>query len=444
MNEPHGWHSTDGTGAGGDAADGRYVSPVPIARGPRHAVPSRRGRSPWSRGRDRAIAALLTVAWLAAGALVWTFSDSRATTQETAPPGPALPAAPEQVPATLTEAWRAPSEATPVPVAEGNAVVTGADGEVAGRDPLSGDVRWRYARDLELCTVAGAWSKVLAVYTKGTGCSEVTQLDPDTGARTAQRNGDAELGTRLVVGESHVTTTGERLLNTWRDDLVRSMEYGEVYAKVNPGKQPRTGCAYRSVAAATGKVGVVERCPGERADRLTVLKAAPENSDEPEEEFSTLLPERTGQLVALAGDVAAVALPERGQLVVYGPRGEQRATYPLDVPEEELAAVPPGRVVPTARGEDTVFWFTGSRTIALSATDLAPQWTLQDTLGPGTLYAGQVVVPIEGGLAVLDERTGGLVRTVSVDRGGYRGEIGTASAGPVLLEQRGGTLVALR
>jgi hypothetical protein len=31
-----------------------------------------------------------------------------------------------------------------------------------------------------------------------------------------------------------------------------------------------------------------------------------------------------------------------------------------------------------------------------------------------------------------------------VDRGGYRGPVGTASSGGVVLEQRGDTLVALR
>ncbi|WP_199433918.1 Rv3212 family protein [Qaidamihabitans albus] len=442
MNEPHGRHRRAETGVG--AEDVLATSSPAEHTGPRHSAAPRVRRSPWDRRRDRVLAALLVVAWVAAGVLVWTFSDSRATTQETAAPPPALPPAPESVPDDLAEVWRAPSDATPVPVAEDSAVVAASDGEVTGRDPLTGEVRWRYARDLQLCTVAGAWSKAVAVYRKDTGCSEVTQLDPATGHRTAQRNGDAELGTRLVVGEGHVTATGERLLNTWRDDLVKSMEYGRVPAKVNPDRQPRTGCVYDSVAAGAGKVGVVESCPRETGDRLTVLKAAGENADEPESEFSTVLPERGAQLVAMSGDFTAVALPERDRLVVYDAEGIQHAAYPLEVPDSDLTANPPGRVAPTAKGIENVYWFTGSSTVALSRADLAPRWTLEGTLGPGTVFGKQIVVPVESGLAVLDELTGDTAGTVAVDRRGYAGPVRLNAIGPVLLEQRGGTLVALR
>lgn len=407
---------------------------------PRH--PAR--RSPWNRPRDRVAATVLVVVTLAVIGLVWTFSDSRATTQQTAPPAPALPPAPPAVPGAVSEVWRAPSPATPVPVSAGNAVVTADGGQVSGRDPLTGEVRWRYARDLPLCTVASAWSRVLAVYRKDTGCSEVTELDAGTGRRTAQRNGDAELGTRLVGDGSHVTTTGTHLLNTWRDDLVKTLEYGRVPAPVQPDRQPRSGCTYGTVAATDDTVGVIEHCPGESGARFTVLKAAGEDADKPEQEFSVLLPGRSAHLVTMSGDAAAVVVPEHRQLLVFDHEGRQRAAYPLDVPTSELAAEPPAGVVPTADSETNVYWFTGRRTIALSGPDLVPRWAVQSTLGPGTMFAGQYVVPIAGGLAVLDEQTGATIRTVAVDRYGYDGPVPLASAGPLLLEQRGTTVVALR
>ncbi|MEU3275281.1 hypothetical protein ABZ639_30890 [Saccharomonospora sp. NPDC006951] len=415
-------------------------------------------RSPWHRRGDRIAAALIAVVSLTAGLVIWAFSDNRATSQEIAGPAPALPPAPREVPAQLAEIWRADSPDAPVPVTEQNSVITASGGEVSGRDPLTGETRWRYARDLRLCTVSGSWDRVLAVYRKDTGCSEVTQLDADTGKRTAQRNGDAELGTRLIGDGNHVTTTGKHLLNTWRSDLVKSMEYGQVYAPQNPEKQPRTGCVYSSVAAAAGKVGVVERCDndGETAsaprqaqepaagDRLTVLKAAGEEADEPEELFSTLLPGAQGVLVAMSADHSAVAMPDANQLAVFDADGNVSATYPLDLPGADLAQQPPQGVVPTSEGVHNVYWFTGSRTVALARNDLAPQWTLEDSLGPGTLFAGQYVVPIAGGLAVLDEQTGATIRTIGVDRQGYTGHVELATAGPVLLEQRGDTVVALR
>ncbi|WP_425425578.1 hypothetical protein [Amycolatopsis marina] len=406
-------------------------------------------RSPWSTGRDRVAVALVVLGCVLLAGTVWAFSDQRGTVQQNAEPPPPLPAAPASVPGTLTEMWRAPSSATPVPVAEGATVVTGDGGEVAGRDALTGQVRWRYGRDLPLCTVAPAWNRVLAVYSKtgaagATGCSEVTQLDPGTGGRTAQRNGDAELGTRLVVGERHVTTTGSRLLNTWRDDLVKSNEYGQVPALVNPEKQPRTGCAFASVAATSGKVGVVERCPEDPADRLTVFKAAPDKSDKPEVEYSTVLAGGSAQLVALTEKAAAVALPEQSRLVIYDVEGRERAAYPLDLPAGDLSEDPSGGVVPTAQGEANIYWFTGSRTMALAKDDLTPRWTVNNTLGAGTLFAGQFVVPIEGGLVVIDEADGGTVRTIGVDRREHSGPVALSSTGPVLLEQRGDTVVALR
>ncbi len=391
------------------SADVRPTDPTDSALSRRPSRSSR--RSPWDRPRDRILAAVLAVVCAAAVTVVWLFSDSRATEHRTAsvpPPRLDPPAA------------------------------------VAGRDPLTGEIRWSYSRDLELCTVAGAWSKAVAVYRKDLGCSEVTQLDPSTGRRTAQRNGDAEAPTRLVVDDAHVTTTGERLLNTWRSDLVQTMEYGRVPAPENPQRQPRSGCRYSNVSAGADKVGVIEHCPKEVGARLTVLKAAGEESDEPEQVFSTLLAEPTAQLVAMSEERVAVALPEQRRLLLFDYEGEQRSSHDIAVPTAELATVPDSGVVPVSSGRENVYWFTGSHTVALSAGELRPRWIAENTLGPGTVFAGEYVVPIPGGLAVLDERTGATTRTVAVDRRGHDGSIELEAIGPVLIEQRGRTLVALR
>ncbi|WP_369822070.1 PQQ-binding-like beta-propeller repeat protein [Saccharomonospora sp. CUA-673] len=326
-------------------------------------------------------------------------------------------------------------------------VVTASGGEVVGRDAETGEQRWRYARDLPLCTVSSEWDRVLAVYRKSEGCSEVTQLDAATGQRTAQRNGDAERGTRLIGDGSYLTTTGDRLLNTWRDDLVRSMEFGRVYAQVNAGYQPRPQCEYGTVAVAAGRVGVIERCPDDEAGggtRFTALKAAPEESDQPEEEFSVSLPERDAKLVAMVPGGAAVLLPQAGELVLYNADGRERMRYPLDLPRSDLDAEPDDGVMPTVRGPQNVYWYTGSRTIALSTEDLAPRWTVHNTHGAGVAYAGKYVTPIGGGLAVLDPADGRTEHTIALPRGDYRGPIELGAAGPTLLERRGDTLVALQ
>lgn len=401
-------------------------------------------RSPWNRGRDRVIAAVLAVVVVAVALVVGMTSDSAATDRTEAAPPPPLPAAPDKVPGSLAEIWSAPSAATPVPVVAGDSVATADGGEVAGRDALTGQIRWHYTRDLPLCTMNETWGRLNAVYHKSVNCSEVTQLDPGTGRITAQRNGNAELGTQLVSDGSHVTATGKKLLDTWRDDLVKSAEYGQVPALVNAGKQPRTGCTYGTVAAASGKVGVIERCPGDPADRLTVYKAAPEKDDEPQVSFSSVLAGKRARVIAMSGELTAVVLPDQKLLVVYNGDGSQRAAYPLDVPAADLAADPPAGVEATTQTPANVYWFSGSKMLALSRDDLSPRWTLSSASGPGIVFASQLVVPIKGGLAVLNENDGSTIRTVGVDRRGYPGVVRLAAAGPVLLEQRGTTLTALK
>ncbi|HWD02632.1 MAG TPA: hypothetical protein VG674_09290 [Amycolatopsis sp.] len=419
--------------------------PAPATPRAHRPSPKRARRSPWNRGRDWVVVALIAVVVVAVGLVVALKSDNLHTSRALADPPPAVPQAPAAVPGSMAQLWQAPSSATPVPIGTGDTVTTADGGEVAGRDPFTGKIRWHYTREnLQLCTVDTAWGRVNAVYHKSMGCSEVTQLDPETGHITAQRNGDAELGTQLVTDGSFVTTTGKRLLDTWRDDLVKSMEYGKVPFLVNPGKQPRTGCTYGTVAAGADKVGVIERCPGDPHDRLTVYNATAENSDQPVVDFSTVLAGSHARVIAMSGDFTAVLLPDQKLLVIYGPDGTEKTAYPMNLPASDLAAEPASHTEQTSETDSSVFWYTGSETVALSRDTLAPRWTLSGTLGPGITFANQLVVPIKGGLAVLNESNGATLRTVGVDRGGYTGPVRLTALGPILLEQRGPVVAALR
>ncbi|MGH3431536.1 MAG: Rv3212 family protein, partial [Thermocrispum sp.] len=395
---------------------------------------------------------------------------------------------PRQPPERLTQLWRAASPATPEPVGHGSTVVTGEGGTVTGRDAQTGKQRWFYRRDLPLCTVGSAWSAALAVYRKSAGCSEVAKFDPATGRLEAQRNGDAELGTRLISDGSHVLTTGRKLLNVWGEDLIRAMEYGSVPAPVEPnrqlrpgcttttttssstgqvetatpeslslrcitppGRQPRTGCTFGSTAMAAGKIAVVERCPGDRSEWLTVIGTTNEQdgenkSDQPKVLLSVQLPGEDARVVGVARTTkprAAVVLPHTRQLLIYGQRDKLVSQFGLDLPREDLLAEPPGRTPQITRGTSSILWFTGSATLAMDDQTLRPRWTLPGTRGSGVLWAGSTLMPIDGGLAVIDEKTGEPSRTLAVDRRGYTGPVQLDYVGPVLLEQRGETLVAL-
>lgn len=439
-------------------------------------------RTKFRRKRDVVAAALIAVVALVGALLLWQGSDIHATTSQTYDGPATTPARPTQFPPSLAEVWRAKSSATPEPVTVGPAVVTGDGGTVTGRDPLTGDVRWRYTRDLPLCTVAGAWQQAVAVYAKtdnllrdddprkAGGCSEVTALWPATGQRgrpleddevkpfQGQRTSDAELGTRLLSDGSYVTTTGSRLLLTWRSDLVKTMEYGRVPALVNADKQPRVGCTYGTVSVVVGKIAVIEHCPIDPGDRLTVYKATGENneSDKPEVVSSTVVGQ-DAKVVAMSeqcrldpanpDDVqqcTAVALPDPNRLVVLNEKGALVQSYDLSIGTDDLKDEPKDHTMAVNRVTGAVYWFTGSKTIALSLDDLRPLWTVDRALGPGTAFAGKILVPVRGGMAVLNPATGEQVASTPIDRGGYTGLVTMSKLGPMVYEQRGDTLVALR
>ncbi len=398
----------------------------------------------WRTRGDYLALVLVVVAILVTTVLVWVNSDARNTVSQTGP-SQVTPLPPATVlPPSMGEVWRAPSNATQVPVSLDSVVVTGDGGEVTGRDALTGDVRWRYSRNWPLCTVSTAWGKVFSLYRKDTNCSELSTLDPASGKRGPQRNGDAAVDSRLLNEGSHVLTTGETYFEVYRrDDLVRSLEYGTLRAIVNANKQPRPDCQYGSFAVTGGKVAVIERCYNiDPSDRITVLRPNPEKSDEPQVLSSVIVGAKGARVVAVTGNRVAVAVP--GKLIVFdADTGGLLAEHPIEVTADELKGDPPGRVVPTMTSTAAVYWFTGSRTVALSLVDLNPLWSTPSQ-GPGTTLAGRVLIPAKDTLKVFDQVSGQEVARIPVNRGGYSGPVLMATEGPIVLEQRGDTLVALR
>ncbi|GAA4612894.1 hypothetical protein GCM10023108_11170 [Saccharopolyspora hordei] len=397
--------------------------------------PERRTRT------DLVVAALIAVAVLVAGTVLWLRSDARATVSEVAAQPLPEPAAVGEVPATLTEAWRAPSPATPVPVVAGPAVVTGEGSDVLGREPETGRVAWRYSRDIPLCTVGAEWDRAIAVYRKSLNCSEVTSLRGPTGVRGPQRNGDSEPGTQLLSDGTYVTATGQRTFESWRSDLVRTQQFGIPPAIKNPDNgMKRPDCTYSSLAVGDERTAMVERCPRELG-RVTVVKTKPEDDEKPEEVFSVGLGSAAASVVAVTRQHVAVVERDSSTLVVFDSGGREVGRYPVRVGEPGFRA---NVQVEATTVADRVYWHTGADTVALDPATLAPVWTLPDTLGPGTTFGGKLLVPVPEGIAVLDPASGHRERVIPVDRAGHTGPVQLAAVGRVVLEQRGDTLVALR
>lgn len=402
-------------------------------------MPAPERRTRW----DLTAAAVLAVAVLAVATALWWTSDARRTTLSTATgPAPEV-SAQQRLPSALAEIWRAPSPATPAPVVQGGTVVTAAAGEVAGRDLVSGSIRWSYRRDLPLCTVAAAFDRVAALYQRGETCSEVTTLRWADGGRGPQRSGPVEAPTRLTADGDQAASTGRRYLEVWRSDLVRTLAYGRLPTPAQPETQPRPECTHGSTALDSGRLAVIEHCPAEGSARLTVQRSHPKEPDQPEVDFSTPLPGDQARVVALSPQRVAVALPGPARLLVFDAQGNQVAEHPLTVPNAELQGDPPGGLSAVTETPTGLYWFTGSATIALDAGTLRPRWTRLATLGPGSVVEGGLLVPTPGALSVLDITTAEQIAALPVDRGGYRGPVSTAMSGGVVLEQRGDTLVAL-
>jgi hypothetical protein len=412
-------------------------------RGLRLPPPERRRRS------DLVVAGSIAVVVALVAALMWATAPHTNTVSTPAAAPVAAPPDAAAVPAGFAEAWRARSGASPVPVVSGPVVVTGDGDTVDGRDGATGTVAWSYRRDVPLCAVAAGFpdrddGRALALYRNGDWCSEMTSLHPDTGTRDRQRNLDVHLGTRLLEGGSLVTATGPTYLEVFRSDLVRTVEYGDVPTPRQVGRQPRPNCESTGFAATAGRVAVLQRCPDEQTERLTVLVPDGAEADKPQEEFSVLLPSNGATLVAASEDRVAVALPDPPRLELLDRSGAQVGMVGLDVPDGDLARPPADGVAAVSGNGDLVRWWTGSKTVALDELDLTPVWTLPDTLGPGTDYAGRLLVPVPAGLALVDGATGEVDRTLAVARADDHAPVASAVLGDMLLEQRGPDLVALR
>ncbi|MCX6466676.1 MAG: hypothetical protein NTW05_24265 [Pseudonocardiales bacterium] len=420
-----------------------------------HAPPPERRR----RG-DLVAAAVLVVVLAAAAVLVAATSDVAGTTSRVAAEPIAAPPPATGAPTAFVEAWRAPSAVTRAPVVAGPAAVTAQDGTVTGRDPRTGEERWSYARDLPLCDVGSGFpaqlsdgtdaGHVLALYgdgpldAPGTWCSELTMLTGSTGAREESRNPDARPGTRLVPDDTYVLSTGTDHLEAWRYDLVRTVEYGVVPAQEQAGRQPRPDCTYGSAAQGGRRTAVVERCPGEQTDRLTVLVTdGKDGAEEPEVVHSTPLPGRGAVVVAVGTERTAVALPDPDRIVVYDAGGTPLGATELDIAPGDLAADPAGGVSVTTADDRYRYWWTGSAVVALDAAELAPVWTLAFALGPPVRYGTDLVVPVREGLRVVDAARGEPGRTLPLTRDDPAAPVALAVQGEVLLEQRGAEVVGL-
>ena len=395
-----------------------------------------------------AAAAIAGVVALVAAVIWWT-SDARATISvPAAVPVPSLKPV-NAVPDSLNELWSAPSPKTSQPLVVAGAVVTGAGRGIEGRNPATGDTLWSFTRDLDLCGVTWVYSYAVAVYPDVRGCGQVSTVDAETGMRGPTRSSYSDREVTLSSDGTTVLSAGNSRLEMWRSDMVRMLSYGALDAPIKPDIPVAPLCRMVSAAASSAAVSVLEACDGQTDLRLTLLRPSDEE-DTPELKYV----QQKGVSDGSGARVVAVVGTTTG---VYIPTPKPR----IDI-VDETGSVIASTVVPAApspkatasRPGDLITWWTGDSVMVFSANNLQYKYTVAaagDNLpvGPATIMAGRLMVPVSSGYDVFDATTGAGDRHIPLQRPPANDPAGPAApvvpnvAGSVLVEQRGDELVAL-
>ena len=393
---------------------------------------------------DIAAAVTIGVVVAAVAALIWWTSDARATISRPAAVPAPNPTPAREVPASLKELWTAASPATTAPVLVGGTVATGDGRRVDGRDPATGESRWSYARDTDLCGVSWVYHYAVAVYRDDRGCGQVSTVDGPTGTRGPARSGYADQHVRLSSDGTTVLSVGSTRLELWRSDMVRMLLYGETDSRVKPSNRGlHSGCTLESAAASSSAVSVLEACANQADLRLVLLRPG-KDDDEPQQHMVAEPGIRAGsgaRVLAVSATNTAVYLPSpQPRIEVIDETGATVASTLLPKP-------PSGSAVATQTGS-LVTWWTGDALVVFDSTSLTQRYIIAagDTtapLGPGVMMAGQLLVPVTDGIGVYDPLSGANNRYIPVRRPPANSAVIPTVSGSRVFEQRGDTVVAL-
>ncbi len=471
---------------------------------------------------DRSLALALAIAVTVAGLLLYRSSDIRNANLVTASPGNAPSgafAAPSggqsttALPSALTTAWTAPTDARLGAVASGSGVVVTADQhEITAHDAVTGVVRWTYSRSNRTLCAVGSGDEgpadmsgsqpagITTVFDENGFCSQVMTFDPATGARAKVRTSANQQNGALVFGDVYAGWIGPTRIELWRNDLVRTIQYGE---QANPPKpnQSRLGCTLTDLAIAATQFGTVEHCPAEGTTARVVL-----NFDDPSAipnhpngwdvfQHSLRVDIDTGapaaRIVGITSDrVAVLVSAPSPAVVVYDATGKQTSRTPVDIPAADIVAAdsvaPPVRVtpglstgaqrlslvgshllavsMPTVQGVAPTTAFPPTATSTATAgsssitdalgsstapqvgiTDLRLDWVADNARGLPAVVGSTLLLPTAAGLSRFDATAGPAgARTITVDRGSYRGRVDATAVDTMVIEVRGTAVVALR
>lgn len=402
-------------------------------------------------GGDLVAAALIAVVIVVVGVVIWWTSDARATISRPASDSASNPPSAAMVPAALSQQWTAPSPATWGPVLVSGTVITGDGPRVSGRDPATGEERWSYSRGVDLCGISWIYRYAVAVYPDSRGCGQVSTVVAADGQRGPARTGYADPAVKLSSEGSAVLSLGSTRLELWRSDMVRVLSYGEIDARVKPSARGRgQGCTLVSAAAASNAVSVLEACAGQADLQLTLLRPSKEE-DEPETQH---VPEPDVAVDSGARVLAVTDSDSGTNTAVYLPTPQPRVEVVdqtgTTIAKTLLPAKPTAdsATLPVSRPNGLICWWTGDAVMVFDSGTLAYRYTVPASgaavpLGPAVRMGERLLIPVTGGVGVYDPNSGAAERVIPVGRPPGVSAVFPAVSGPMVLEQRGDTVVAL-
>lgn len=308
-----------------------------------------------------------------------------------------------------------------------------------------GSVAWSYSRDNDdICSLATAWNKVVVTYRTGMGCGDVVSIDAATGQYADTRSAINSDDVVSVASNDRVGTVSTQRVELWRSDMVRTIEYGSVEAKQEPDMQPHEDCTLSSGLTRTENLAVTESCPTDPTSTwLRLIGTTPEDSRKPELNANITIASPGVRLVAVGQEAAAVYIPgSTPQIRGFNKAGEQVSAADVaaaPAPSDGSALFAPA----TADLPHHMTWFDGARLYLLTPTTLSVDKVFNDAIGTPVAVGEQMLMPVKGGIAVVDWSTGHTQRIIPVDRGNYSGSVYLAMAGTSIVESRGTQTVVL-
>lgn len=344
-------------------------------------------------------------------------------------------------PELLNDVWST-TDAGLIPPTTGNTavVVTDQDG-IRGVDPATGETAWSYHRDLPLCTAMVSEDQAIAVFLGQSGCAETTSVRLSDGEYNATRRSLAPTEVLPLVSDRRAGIHSLRMLELWRGDLVRTIEFGDVESSAETDHQAYLHCAITDAATRGETLASIVECPGDEESILIIQDSDPDSAVEPEITAETPVPH--GSRLTSVGDSVAGYVSD-GELWVAGSEGSAHRL--LEGVDQPPAATP--------RGDRTeldlhTLWFNGSELIALTQPSLHERFRVPDAIGTGDTWGDRVLVPVPEGIAVVDwqgetERVIPVNRENPDDQSDQSGRVDIRVIGDTVVEWRDGAVVALR